>query len=187
MSNKDASRALRDRIDREWRVLDGIQKLIERADTKANFVFAIDTILAGVFLSNLGVLRTVMRAPGTGVFSLWACLVAAVVFIVLLGIGLASLVGVVLPQMGKKDGKTLIFAGHLANEFNGDLARLSVAFAGHGDEAWALDLEHQILENSVVAVVKMARITTALRWSAGALIAWMVTICLVQLLAPQTP
>ncbi len=185
MTNGQTPTASPDRIAHEWKVLDGVQKLIERADMKATVVLGIDTVLVGVLVAQFGTLRALWKSSDDASLGFWVCILAILVFVGLLGAGVYKLVGVVLPRMGTGERKTAIFAGHIHAECGDDHTKYSTKMEGHSDQKWAEDLDFQIVENSRIAVVKMNGIKRALQFTLAAIAAWAVALCLLRLLAPE--
>jgi len=157
-----------------WRLLDGIQAQIRAFDAKAQVALGIDGVLTGFVGAQL--LRSVEYPPaGRSMQFLLA--------VILAGLALLSLVtSVVLalrtvyPHLELKQPSSHFFFGDIVQMYGRNYAAAAVGFRELSDDDAVQELGIQLLVNSIICTVKATRVRGAVRFTAGALCLYVLSV-----------
>lgn len=173
------------RSDHEWKTLENIQRLIERADSKAGFVAGLDAILFGFLSTHLTTLRSILAHYGATSFAFGICIFAVICYLILTIQSAHKLIAVVDPRVNALCPDTLLFANHIAKRFEGQFGEYYSQVRQQTDEKREEDILSQIVANSCIARDKLDNIKSATKFAIRAGIAWALALVLLSVFAPN--
>ncbi len=162
-------------LDNCLKVLAGVQEQIRFADTKAAFVFAINTLMFGFVANSVGTLKkglAVNPVPAPA----WVGLVALVVFGACSVIAVGTLIYTVMSRFGEKAPKCRIFFGHIASQYGHDFEKYVTELKVMSDDDWLKEVGTQIVETSHIALTKHGTVRTAAQITIVGLACWVVAV-----------
>jgi hypothetical protein len=168
-------------LDNCLKVLAGVQDQIRFADTKAAFVFAINTLMFGFVTNNLGALKkalTLSPVPAPA----WVGLVALVIFGLCSVIAVGALVHSVMSRFGETAPKCRIFFGHIASQYGHDFEKYVKELKGMSEDDWLKEVGTQIVETSHIALAKHKTVRAAAQTTIVGLVCWVVAVFCISLL-----
>src|SRR5690349_21403645 len=103
-------------LDNSFKVLASVQEQIRFADTKAAFVFALNTLMFGFVAGGVGTVKKELALVHTPL-SAWVALVALVLFGIFSVIAVTLLATAVMSRFGEKAPPCRIFFGHIVTRY----------------------------------------------------------------------
>lgn len=135
------------------KVLAGVQEQIRFADTKAAFVFGINTLMCGFVAGSLAALRSSLAHPPVS-----PCAWVGLVFLILFGLcavfAVGALVFTVMSRFGAPAPKGRCFFGDIAATYGKDYGRYVNETRAMSDDDWLVEIAAQIVETSHIARYK---------------------------------
>lgn len=168
-------------LDNCLKVLSGVQDQIRFADTKAAFVFAINTLMFGFAVNSVGTLKRALAAnpvPPSG----WVGLVALILFGICAVISVGMLIYTVMSRFGEKAPKCHIFFGHIATQFGNDFEKYVTELKAMSEEDWLKEVGTQIVETSHIALTKHKTVRYAAQATIVGLACWVVAVFTISLI-----
>ena len=162
-------------------ILSATQDQIRFADTKAAFLFGINTLMFGFVVSTSGLLKQSLAQQGASAASIVA-LIALVAFGLAASVAVVILISAVMSRFGELAPKSRAYFGHIARQYGKDYAKYVSEIQGMSQHDWTEELGTQIVEVSHIALAKHKWI-----WLAGvativSFACWLVCLVAVALL-----
>jgi Pycsar effector protein len=162
-------------LDACFRILAATQDQIRFADTKAAFLFGINTLLFGFVAATVGVLkRALTTAPVPP--AAWVSLVALIGFVVLAAVAVVTLISVVMSRFGELAPKSRLFFGHILKHFGKDYGKYVGEVTKRTEEEWAEEVGTQIVEVSHIALMKHQLVKRAALLTMIGFACWLVSV-----------
>lgn len=168
-------------LDNCLKVLAGVQEQIRFADTKAAFVFAINTLMFGFVANGVGTLKKGLSNDPVPVPA-WVGVVALVVFGGCSVIAVGMLIYTVMSRFGEKAPKCRIFFGHIASQYGHDFEKYVTELKGMTEDDWLKEVGTQIVETSHIAFTKHKAVRTAAQITIAGLVCWVLAVFSVSLI-----
>ncbi|MBN9519464.1 hypothetical protein J0H58_13230 [bacterium] len=168
-------------LDNCLKVLAGVQEQIRFADTKAAFVFAINTLMFGFVVSSVGALKKALAASPAPAPA-WVGLVALIAFALCSVVAVGMLIYAVMSRFGEKAPKCRIFFGHVATQYGHDFERYVTELKGMSEDDWLRDVGTQIVETSHIALTKHRTVRASAQATVVGLVCWVVAVFCISLL-----
>jgi hypothetical protein len=168
-------------LDNCFKVLVGVQEQIRFADTKAAFLFAVNTLMFGFVANGVGVLKkglTIDPVPP----SAWVGLGALVVFGACFGVAVGTLIYAVMSRFGEKAPRCHIFFGHIASQYGHDFEKYVMELRAMSEDDWFKELGTQIVETSHIALTKHKAVRTAAQIAIVGFLFWGVAVFSISLI-----
>lgn len=162
-------------LDTCLKVLGGIQEQIRFADTKAAFVFGINTLMFGFVAGSVTSLKKALTDPAIPPAA-WVALVALILFGVCAVTVVGLLIFTVMSRFGKLAPRSRVFFGHIASDYGKDYGKFVSEMKAMTEDDWVCEVGTQIVETSHIAVVKHSLVRLAALISVGGLVAWVVAV-----------
>ena len=162
-------------LDNGLKILAGVQEQIRFADTKAAFVFTINTLMFGFVVNGVGTLKkamTVTPVPAPA----WVGMLALIVFGVCSVATVGLLIYNVMSRFGEKAPKCRIFFGHIALHYGHDFEKYVTDLKGMTEDDWLKEVGTQIVETSNIALTKHNSVRTAAQVTIVGLAFWVVAV-----------
>jgi hypothetical protein len=163
------------------KVLTGIQDQIRLADTKAVFVFGINTLMFGFVASGSAAIKRGLTGAAISPAAVIA-LVALVLFFVCAVGAVATLIVAVMSRFGPLAPKSRIFFGHIVRTYGKDYSKYVAEVRGMSDEEWLVEVGNQIVETSNIANTKHSAVRIAAIATLVGLAMWIVTVLSISLI-----
>jgi hypothetical protein len=137
-------------LDSAFRIYEVTQEHIRFADAKAAFVFGIDALLLG-FIPSVGPsLTRVMEMDPTPIAACFA--VAGLAIFAAAGVvSIGFLMWAVISRFGRDAPRSIIFFGHIANDYGKDFGKYVSDLSAMTDDKWLSTVGSQIVETSHIA------------------------------------
>jgi Family of unknown function (DUF5706) len=168
-------------LDNCFKVQAGIQEQIRFADTKAAFVFGINTLMFGFAVSSVGTLKRALALSPVPT-SAWVGLVALILFAVVAVIAVGMLIFAVMSRFGALAPKSRVFFGHIANGYGKDYGKYVAEVKVMSEEDWLTDVATQNVETSHIALTKHSTVRYAALITIVGLACWVVAVFSIALL-----
>jgi hypothetical protein len=168
-------------LDNCLKVLASVQEQIRFADTKAAFVFAINTLMFGFVVNSVGTLKKAL-ALSTVPASAWVGLVALVVFGVCAVVAVGMLIFTVMSRFGEKAPKCHIFFGHVATQYGHDFEKYVTDLKAMSEDDWLKEVGTQVVETSHIALTKHKTVRNAAQVTIVGLACWVVGVFTISLI-----
>ncbi len=168
-------------LDNCLKVLAGVQDQIRFADTKAVFLFAINTLMFGFVVNSVSTLKKAMPLSPVPV-SAWVGLVALIAFAILAVIAVGMLIYAVMSRFGELAPKSRVFFGHIATTYGKDYGKYVSELKAMSEEDWLHEVGTQIVETSHIALTKHSTVRRAALTTLGGLACWVVAVFSISLL-----
>jgi len=162
-------------LDTCWKVLAGIQEQIRFADTKAAFIFGINTLMFGFLASSIGTLKKVL-ATGQVPPAAWVGLVSLILFGICAVLAVGTLICAVMSRFGKLAPKSRCFFGHIVTSYGKDYGKYVSEVEMMTDSDWIKEVGTQIVETSHIAQCKHSAVKWAAIVSIVGLASWVVAL-----------
>lgn len=180
-SSSGGSSSVGTNVETCFGILSATQDQIRFADTKAAFLFGINTLMFGFVASTSGLLKQSLAQQGASAASVIA-IVALVVFGVAASGAVVILISAVMSRFGELAPKSRAYFGHIARQYGKDYAKYVGEIQGMSEDDWTEELGTQIVEVSHIALAKHKWI-----WRAGvativSFACWLVCLVAVALL-----
>jgi hypothetical protein len=168
-------------LDNCLKVLAGVQEQIRFADTKAAFVFAINTLMFGFVVNSVGTLKKALALNPVPA-SAWVGLVALVVFGICAVVAVGMLIYTVMSRFGEKAPKCRIFFGHIATQYGHDFEKYVTELKAMSEDDWLKEVGTQVVETSHIALTKHKTARTAAQVTIVGLACWVVAVFTISLI-----
>ena len=168
-------------LDNCLKVLAGVQEQIRFADTKAAFVFAINTLMFGFVANSVGTLKKALALDSVPP-SAWVGLVALIAFVLCAVIAVGMLIYAVMSRFGALAPKSRVFFGHIATCYGKDYGKYVSEVKAMSEEDWLHEVGTQIVETSHIALTKHSTVRCAALTTLGGLACWVVAVFSISLL-----
>lgn len=168
-------------LDNCLKVLTGVQEQIRFADTKAGFVFAINTLMFGFVANCVGTLKKGLTASPVPVPA-WVGMVALVIFGVCSVLAVGMLIYTVMSRFGEKAPKCRIFFGHIASQYGHDFEKYVTELKRMTEDDWLKEVGTQIVETSHIAFAKHKAVRTAAQVTIAGLVCWVLAVFSISLI-----
>jgi hypothetical protein len=162
-------------LDNCLKVLASIQDQIRFADTKAAFMFGINTLMFGFAITSVGTLKKAL-ALGPVLASAWVGLVALIAFSVCAVVAVAVLIYTVMSRFGALAPKSRVFFGHIATSFGKDYGKYVAEVKAMSEEDWLTEVGTQIVETSHIALTKHWAVRNAGIITTFGLACWVIAV-----------
>jgi Family of unknown function (DUF5706) len=162
-------------LDACFKVLGAIQDQIRFADTKAAFLFGINTLLFGFVAGTVGIIKTALVSAPVQPVS-WVSAMALVAFVIVAAIAVFTLITVVLSRLGELAPKSRVYFGHITKQYGKDYAKYVGEVTKMTDQEWAEEIGTQIVEVSHIALTKHQLIRRAAMLTVVAFGCWLVAV-----------
>jgi len=134
-------------------ILSATQDQIRFADTKAAFMFGINTLMFGFLATTIGGLKESLSQHGAT-----PAAVVTVISLVLFGISASAavviLITVTMSRFGELAPKSRAYFGHIVRQYGKDYAKYVAEVKEMSEEDWTEELGTQIVEVSHIALAK---------------------------------
>jgi Family of unknown function (DUF5706) len=168
-------------LDNCLKVLAGIQDQIRFADTKAAFVFAINTLMFGFVVNSVGTLKKALAlSPVPG--SAWVGLATLIIFSICAVAAVGMLIYAVMSRFGALAPKSRVFFGHIATSYGKDYGKYVSEVKAMSEEDWLHEVGTQIVETSHIALTKHSTVRYAALTTLAGLVCWVVAVFSISLL-----
>lgn len=157
------------------KVLGGIQEQIRFADTKAAFIFGINTLMFGFVSGSVTTLKHALTGHPVPPAA-WVALVALILFGVCAVSAVGLLIFSVMSRFGKLAPRSRVFFGHIATQYGKDYAKFVSEMKAMTEDDWVCEVGTQIVETSHIALSKHGLVKLAATISIGGLAAWVVAV-----------
>jgi hypothetical protein len=168
-------------LDNCLKVLASIQDQIRFADTKAAFMFGINTLMFGFVISSVGTLKKALALSPVPA-SAWVGLVALILFGICAVVAVGMLIFTVMSRFGALAPKSRVFFGHIATGFGKDYGKYVAEVKAMSEEDWLNEVSTQIVETSHIALTKHSTVRNAALISIVGLACWVVAVFSISLL-----
>lgn len=168
-------------LDNCLKLLAGVQEQIRFADTKAAFVFAINTLMFGFVVNSVGTLKKALALNPVPA-SAWVGLVALVVFGICAVLAVGMLIYTVMSRFGEKAPKCRIFFGHIATQYGHDFEKYVTDLKAMSEDDWLKDVGTQVVETSHIALTKHKTVRNAAQVTIVGLACWVVAVFTISLI-----
>ena len=168
-------------LDNCLKVLASIQDQIRFADTKAAFMFGINTLMFGFVISSVGTLKKALALSPVPA-SAWVGLVALILFGICAVVAVGMLIFTVMSRFGALAPKSRVFFGHIATGFGKDYGKYVAEVKAMSEEDWLNEVGTQIVETSHIALTKHSTVRNAALISIVGLACWVVAVFSISLL-----
>ena len=162
-------------LDACFKVLAATQDQIRFADTKAAFLFGINTLLFGFVAGTVGVLKKALVAaavPPAG----WVSLVSLIAFVVVSAAAVFILISAVMSRFGELAPASRVFFGHIIKKYGKDYGKYASEVTKMTEQEWAEEVCTQIVEVSHIALTKHQLVRRAAIFTLVAFTCWLVSI-----------
>jgi len=122
-------------------------------DTKAAFLFGINTLLFGFVAGTVGTLKRALVAA-TVPPAAWVSLIALIIFVITAATAVVILIHVVMSRFGELAPTSRIFFGHIIKRFGKDYGRYVSEIKAMTELEWVEEVGTQIIEISHIALIK---------------------------------
>jgi hypothetical protein len=163
------------RLDNSLKVLAGVQEQIRFADTKAAFVFAINTLMFGFAVNSAGAIKKAL-ATNPIPASAWVGLVAVIVFGICAVTAVGMLIYAVMSRFGEMAPRCRIFFGHIASHYGHDFEKYVTELKAMTEDDWLKEVGTQIVETSHIALTKHKTVRTAAQIALVGLAFWVIAV-----------
>jgi hypothetical protein len=163
------------------KVLASIQDQIRFADTKAAFMFGINTLMFGFAISSVGAIKKALAVSPVPA-SAWVGLVTLIVFGLCSVLAVGMLIYTVMSRFGALAPKSRVFFGHIATSFGKDYAKYVAEVRAMSEEDWLNEVGTQIVETSHIALTKHSTVRNAALITIVGLVSWVIAVFSVALL-----
>lgn len=140
-------------LDACFKVLTATQDQIRFADTKAAFLFAINTLLFGFVAGTIGILKTALRSDSVSPAAV-VSLIALIGFVVLAAVAVVTLITVVMSRFGELAPTSRVFFGHIIKQYGKDYGKYVGDVTKMTQQEWTGEVATQIVEVSHIALTK---------------------------------
>lgn len=134
-------------------ILSATQDQIRFADTKAAFLFGVNTLMFGFLATTIGGLKESLSQHGAT-----PAAVVAVISLVAFGIAASGavviLITVTMSRFGELAPRSRAYFGHIARHYGKDYAKYVAEVKEMSEEVWTEELGTQIVEVSHIALAK---------------------------------
>ena len=172
---------MRSNLDNCLKVLAGVQEQIRFADTKAAFLFGINTLMFGFVVIGVGTLKKALALTPIPA-SAWVGLVSLILFGLCAVAAVGMLIYTVMSRFGALAPKSRVFFGHIANGYGKDYGKYVAEVKGMTEDDWLSDVATQIVETSHIALTKHGTARNAAVVTIVGLVCWVVAVFCIALL-----
>jgi hypothetical protein len=156
-------------------VLAGVQDQVKFGDTKAAFVFAINTLMCGFIAGSLTTLKMALKATSPSAWA-WVLLAVMIVFGGSAVFAVGTLILAVMSRLGALAPRTRVFFGHIACSYGKDYGKYVDEIRAMDSDEWLKEIGTQIVETSHIALNKHRAVRQAAIATIVGLVAWLVAI-----------
>lgn len=162
-------------LDTCLKVLASVQEQIRFADTKAVFVFAINTLMFGFLASSANTIKKALAVAPVPA-PVWVGLVALILFFICAVIAVGTLIYAVMSRFGALAPKSRVFFGHIVTSYGKDYAKYVAEVRSLTDDDWLNEVGTQIVETSHIAYAKHFAVRIAAITTLIGLVCWVVAV-----------
>jgi Family of unknown function (DUF5706) len=168
-------------LDNCLKMLVGVQEQIRFADTKAAFMFGINTLMFGFVAGSVGTLK---KALGLSLIPTpaWVGLVSLILFGICAVVAVGMLIYTVMSRFGALAPKSRVFFGHIANTYGKDYGKYVSEVKAMTEDDWLNDVATQIVETSHIAFTKHSTVRNAALITIAGLALWVIAVFSIALL-----
>lgn len=162
-------------LDTCMKVLAGIREQIRFADTKAAFLFGINTLMFGFLAVSTSTLKKAMALQMVPP-SAWVALVSLIVFGLCAVLAVGTLIYTVMSRFGKLAPNSRCFFGHIATTYRKDYAKYVAELKAITEDEWLTEVGTQIVETSHIALDKHSAIKMAAIFTIVGFVGWVIAV-----------
>lgn len=157
------------------KVLAGVQEQIRFADTKAAFVFGINTLMFGFMAGSIATLKKALELTPVPPAA-WVGLVSLIVFGLCAVFAVGTLIYTVMSRFGKLAPNSRCFFGHIATTYRKDYAKYVAEVRAMTEDDWLGDVCTQIVETSHIALDKHSAVKMAAIFTIVGFVSWLIAV-----------
>ena len=162
-------------LDACFKVLSATQDQIRFADTKAAFLFGINTLLFGFVSGTTSLIKKGLVAdhiPAVTVVSL----VALIAFVVMAALAVITLILVVMSRFGDLAPNSRVFFGHIIKRYGKNYGAYVDDVSCMTELEWVEDVATQIVEVSHIALIKHQHVRWAGKFTIIGFVFWLISV-----------